>query len=340
MNDAAFRAELEKAVFAQLRSRKVAYLLGAGSSYLSGAGYPLAAQLWDHIRSELDVTTRAAVQGELDKGAVGIEQALDRLDDGARADAPHRRAVTDAIASRFRTLQPSADIHRTFVRRIAARSDPEIRIFSLNYDPLVERAADIECVRLTDGFSGIASAFFDPSSFDERPWFERKFHKHAQAFRAKRPVQLFKLHGSLGWYETEPGNARRISFGLPAPDGTRSLMVPPQRRKASDTMLAPYAALWSRFRGALAHDVAPINRLVSIGYGFGDHHVNECIRPALQRSDFTLLIFTKALSDASWDEWSSGKNAIVVTESRCALFGVIGLGHSDLWSFERLAGEA
>jgi hypothetical protein len=62
-------------------------------------------------------------------------------------------------------------------------------------------------------------------------------------------------------------------------------------------MLPPYAALWSTFRGSLGHYQNPINRLACFGYGFVDEHVNSVIEAALARTDFTLLIFTKALFD-------------------------------------------
>lgn len=116
-------------------------------------------------------------------------------------------------------------------------------------------------------------------------------------------------------------------------------MVPPQRRKAADTMLPPYSALWSAFRGCLGHDATPINRLACFGYGFADEHVNAVIEGALARNDLTLLIFTKALSDLAWSRWSAKANTVVVTEARCSLKGTIGPGHSTLWKFENLCSE-
>ena len=104
-------------------------------------------------------------------------------------------------------------------------------------------------------------------------------------------------------------------------------------------MNPPYSALWSTFRGCLGHNAAPINRLVCIGYGFADEHVNVVIEAALARTDFTVLIFTKALSAPAWTRWSPKTNVIVVTETQCSLKGIAGPGHTDLWSFERLAKE-
>jgi hypothetical protein len=113
-------------------------------------------------------------------------------------------------------------------------------------------------------------------------------------------------------------------------------MIPPQKRKADDTMMQPYASLWSAFRGALGQDSNPLNRLICIGYGFTDEHVNTLLEHALPRTNFTLLIFAKHLDDAEWNRWKRKDNAIIVTEDRCALKGEVGPGHSELWQFENL----
>lgn len=102
-------------------------------------------------------------------------------------------------------------------------------------------------------------------------------------------------------------------------------------------MSPPYAGLWSAFRGCLGQDARPINRLACFGYGYADEHVNAVIEGALARTDFSVLIFTKALSDAAWTRWSEKRNVVVVTESRCALKGEVGPGHPELWNFEHLA---
>lgn len=214
-----------------------------------------------------------------------------------------------------------------------------MKVFSLNYDPLVERGAEAAMVRVSDGFLGVEHAYFYPAVFDERIGRIRGTHKGRQFDETARPVHLLKLHGSLGWYECPQRGVRRCAYGSALPNGTKRLMVPPQRRKAIDTMLPPYAALWSAFRACLSHNATPINRLACFGYGFGDEHVNAVIEAALPRTDFTLLIFTKEMSDAVWNRWSVKTNTVVVTEARCSLKGTVGPGHVDLWRFERLCKE-
>lgn len=340
LSDAEFIAELEKKVAQQLKSQRVGYLLGAGSSYLNGAGYPLAFQLWDRIKGRIaDDAKRAEIQAKLDAGANGIEHALDLLDDNGPADTLYRQIVTTALAEEFMPMDPPLDLHGEFVRRIAQRANPCVKVFSLNYDPLIERAAAASRVRVIDGFLGSDQCYFDPVVFEERIGRIRGTHKSRQFEETVKPLHLLKLHGSLGWHECATNGVRRCPFDAAPPATAKRLMVPPQRRKAADTANPPYAALWSTFRGCLSQNAAPINRLVCIGYGFADEHVNTLIESALARTDFTVLIFTKGLSAAAWSRWSVKTNVYVVTETQCSIKGQTGPGHADLWSFERLAKE-
>ena len=335
-----FIGALETKVTEQLRAQRVGYLLGAGSSYLNGTGYPLAVELWDKIKDCItDTERRNEIQAKLDEGANGIEHALDLLDDGEPVEGPHRHLVAAATAELFRPLVPSLDHHVEFLRRLAQRPDPSVKVFNLNFDPLIERAADQARIRLSDGFVGHEHAFFKPAVFEERIGRIRGTYRARQFDETAKPIQLLKLHGSVGWYECETNGIRRCAFASTIPDDTKCLMIPPQRRKASDTMSPPYSALWSAFRGALGQDRVPINRLVCVGYGFADEHVDAVIENALVRTDFTVLIFTRELSDAAWTRWSTKSNVIVVTEKRCSLKGNVGKGHFDLWNFQRIAKE-
>ncbi len=331
-----FKIALEAKVSEQLRSQRVGYLLGAGSSYLHGNGYPLSFELWEKIKDYIpDAIKRDEIQQKIDSpGTNGIEHALDLLDDGGPEEGIHRNLVAKAIADLFIPLDPPLDVHIKFVKCLAARSVPHVKIFSLNYDPLIERAAENAKVRLCDGFNGHEHANFDASTFEERIFRIRGTHRGRQSDETSKPLHLLKLHGSLGWYQHDSHGVCRCGFSVSIPENTKRLMIPPQRRKADDTMTQPYQALWSAFRGALGQDHNPLHRLACIGYGFADEHVNTLIENALARTDFTVLIFTKYLSDEAWNRWSVKGNVIVVTEDRCAIKGDIGAGHPELWKCE------
>jgi hypothetical protein len=335
-----FRTKLESKVAEQLQAQRVGYLLGAGSAYLDGNGYPLSNQLWGLVRDRIgDSGKRAEIQAKLDSGAKGLEDALDQLDDGSPSGGPHRQIVIDAIADYFQSLYPPLTIHIEFVKRLHQKDSPFLKLFTLNYDPLIERAAEQAKIRLYDGFAGHERAYFDPTVFDERIFRVRGTHRDRQVDETSKPIHLIKLHGSLGCYECPTNGTRRCAFSSEVPSLTKRLMIPPQVRKANETMSPPYSILWSAFRGSMGQDAFPLNRLACLGYGFLDEHVNAVIEGALARSDFTVLIFSKLLSDESWARWSTRKNVVIVTEARCSLKGETGPGHVDLWRFERLAKE-
>ncbi|MBN1906412.1 MAG: hypothetical protein JW927_15075, partial [Deltaproteobacteria bacterium] len=118
-----FKSRLESKITEQLQSQRVGYLLGAGSSYLNGKGYPLAFELWDKIKAFIsDTPRRDDIQTKIDMpGTKGIEHALDLLDGGGPEEGEHRHLVGKAIADLFLTLCPPLDTHIEFVKRLSAK---------------------------------------------------------------------------------------------------------------------------------------------------------------------------------------------------------------------------
>jgi hypothetical protein len=257
---ATFIDRLELKVEQQFSSQHIGYLLGAGASYLDGQGYPLADDLWQHIAVKIRVPERDEIQVKLDGGAGGIEQALDLLDDGAAIEKPHRHLVIEAIAEFFLSIIPPTTYHQNFVRRLALQQEISVPVFCLNYDGLVELATDAEHVRVVDGFLGLERPFFEPQAFQECFALPHRGRRKLQADWRKGILHLYKLHGSLGWFNLGGNNVRKLGLGSTTPGGAIRLMVPPQHRKATDTTSLPYAALWSNFRGQLCHGPNLINR--------------------------------------------------------------------------------
>lgn len=330
-----FITDIENKIREQICSKRVGILLGAGSSYLNGLGYPLAAQLWEKISQDIPEEQRNQIQEKIDGGAAGIEHALDLLDRGNVDEEPHRYSVVEAIFNHFKHLDVPLSIHRELVSLLSRRQEEmPIRIFSLNYDPLIERAAECERIRVYDGFHGHDDAFFDPGSFRHTTIVRGRNYRGRQARGVCGSICLVKLHGSMGWYIDDDAGTRRKNFGEPIPATAKRLMIPPQHRKARDTGQPPYSTLWSELRGALFHGDNLLNRLVAFGYGMADEHVNAEIENALERPNFTLIVITKELSDIAFDKWSNKERVHIVTESRCSSNCVIGPGHPDLSSFE------
>ncbi len=330
-----FVKNVEAKIKEQSNSQKVGFLIGAGSSYLDGSGYPLAGELWDKVSSEIPTQERREIQEKIDSGATSMEQALDLLDTGGIKEGPHRFSVLNAIAKHFSSVDAPLKYHSLFVSLLSKRKEEiPIKIFSLNYDPLIERAAEHEHVKLFDGFYGHENAFFDGGSFQHIMIIRGRDHKGRRARGIPGSIRLIKLHGSLGWYQNEKSEVRRCAFTESIPEKTNRLMIPPQYRKARDTGRPPYSTLWSEFRGSLFHSDDKLNRLIALGYGMADEHVNAEIGNALERSNFTFLIIAKDLSDKHFEQWSTKPRVHIVTEKRCSLNGEVGEGHPSLCSFE------
>lgn len=334
-----FITRLEGAVHIQLNSQKVGYLLGAGASFLNSNGYPLASSIWDEIKDEIPQQEKDEIQAKLDmEGTEGIEHALDLLDPGGPDPTSHRTFVIEAIAKRFSQIDPPIDQHSEFIKRISRRNDSFVPVFTVNYDPLIELAADEEKLSIVDGFSGFYKSSFDQNNFDLVP---SKFYNaiKGRVLRGNNGIlHLYKLHGSMGWY-SENGLPIRVSPNHQDSDDWRRLMIPPQYRKATETTTQPYSAIWTRYRAWLVHGPRQLNRLACIGYGLRDQHVNDVIESATSRGDFTLLIFANELTDEVFQEWAVKTNVIIVTEERCSHFGEEGPGHDSLWDFEALCKE-
>jgi hypothetical protein len=167
-------------------------------------------------------------------------------------------------------------------RRAGLERRPPVAFFTINYDTLLEDALALCRVVVSDGFSGGAMAFWEPSTEFERPFSP---DNHIQA-------RIYKLHGSIDWVISLEDIVvrRREGAGYPPSSGAR-LLIYPQATKYKVTQRDPFATLFSAFRSAL---VASEPGLLTIcGYSFGDDHINEEIERALKQrgNRLTVLIF-------------------------------------------------
>src|SRR5205823_14669885 len=103
-----------------------------------------------------------------------------------------------------------------------------VNIFTLNYDTLVEQAADAEGVVLIDGFVGTLKRIFRPECYDQDLYFpaettEGRVHRH------DRVAHLYKLHGSITWIREEPNwdNPYGVIAGAEGPNDEQTLLIYP-----------------------------------------------------------------------------------------------------------------
>jgi hypothetical protein len=234
---------------------------------------------------------RAAMQEKGGHLRIGADSSLDLT--SAHLDECLRRA-TRALAHRcclpVQGKERELEAYGTFARKVLTRplNLKRVNVFTLNYDTLVEQAADAEGVVLIDGFVGTLKRIFRPECYDQDLYFpaettEGRVHRH------DRVVHLYKLHGSITWVASKPEWDN--PYGLVAKTEMASesdrVMVYPTPGKFGETLGMPYAELFRRFASAV---VRPQSTLFVVGYGFGDDHVNAIIRQAVVVPSFTLVI--------------------------------------------------
>jgi len=95
--------------------------------------------------------------------------------------------------------------HRELLKKLLTRplNLKRVNIFTLNYDTLIEKAADAEGIVVFDGFVGTLSRVFRPESYDQDLYFPAETTE-GRVHRFDRVVHLYKLHGSISWQPTDP----------------------------------------------------------------------------------------------------------------------------------------
>ncbi len=160
---------------------------------------------------------------------------------------------------------------------LALPSIQPLWVFSTNYDRVIEHACDAHGIRWSDGFetstpSPVANWTNDFSG----------------------DVKIVKLHGSVNWYEDDPGgDLHRLDRGysLPGYDfrllrGTqrlRPLMIIPTLEK--EALAAPYIGLSVQFTDVLKD----ARLLVIVGNSLRDRHIKAYIQHRIDRLHVLLV---------------------------------------------------
>ncbi len=179
------------------------------------------------------------------------------------------------------------DLYERFYKKLVLRdrSLPRPWVFTTNYDVFNETAMDRLGVPYANGFTGVIERRFNPASFrytlaEQLDVGNRKWAA-VDAF-----VYLCKLHGSVTWTEDSHG-LFPIREVWPQNDPKRMLIYPtPAKQNAS--LASPYADLFREFQSRIVREQ---NVLITIGYAFGDEHINNIIYQGLTIPTFRLIIF-------------------------------------------------
>ncbi|MCF8065016.1 MAG: SIR2 family protein [Desulfarculaceae bacterium] len=138
-----------------------------------------------------------------------------------------------------------------------------VEFFTTNYDLLMEQAFEDSGVPYFDGFAGALRPFFDLRAMEED-------------ILPPRWARLWKLHGSVNWYQIE---GKGVFRGTTLESGYYRRVIHPSHLKYQESRRMPYLAMIDRLRAFLKQ---PTSMLIMCGYSFRDEHINEVVVQGLQ----------------------------------------------------------
>jgi hypothetical protein len=187
----------------------------------------------------------------------------------------------------------TSEIHQKLIRKILVRPFPLRRpnIFTLNYDLMFEKAMDKMGIVYVDGFVGTSERIFKPESFNFDFYYPATTTE-GKVNRLERVIHLYKLHGSIDWIKVQstPFNILGIVKKFPEvlkKDEFLDLLVYPSPMKEGETIGFPYSEVFRRFANVIQQ---PQSVLITLGYSFGDEHINRIIYESFSIPSFNLVI--------------------------------------------------
>lgn len=182
-----------------------------------------------------------------------------------------------------------------FLKLLAIKKYNQVSIFTLNYDILIEIAAENLNIPLNNGFQGFQIRKFNPANFNYKNYTEtidgnKKIEKN---------MKLIKLHGSLSWeYEEEVVPYNIIEKQLKLNEGyleyndifeeEKEVIIYPTQTKKSYSLDLPYSEMFRQFNESINKNNST---LFIVGYSFLDEHINDIILSSLANPYINIVIF-------------------------------------------------
>ncbi len=180
-------------------------------------------------------------------------------------------------------------IYEQFYRKLVYRDKnlTKTNIFTTNYDLFNERALDQLGIIFSNGFSGVIERYFNPAVFNYA-FAEQMDLSNNKWNVIDNFIYLYKLHGSISWFEDSNSKHLFKIKELQEPIFTdTNVMIYPTPVKQNASFGSPYSDLFREFQKKL---MISNNILVTVGYSFSDEHINNLIYQALTIPAFRLII--------------------------------------------------
>jgi len=181
--------------------------------------------------------------------------------------------------------------HMVFLRKLTARKlkYSRVKIFTLNYDLLFEKAASKGGYVIIDGFSFSYPRLFNGVNFDYDIVSRNIERAQNEENYISKVFHLYKPHGSLDWDMGE--NDQVVKSDNPK----EPLMIYPSNTKYEYSFEQPYFEMVSRFQQNLRKKNT---LLLTIGFSFYDKHIKAMVFEALNvNPSITIVVVSPSVQE-------------------------------------------
>ncbi|WP_308990435.1 SIR2 family protein [Mariniflexile litorale] len=180
--------------------------------------------------------------------------------------------ICDKIVEKLEVNLPDKDTpYHKLAQWISIDREKPIEVFTTNYDLLLEEAFEDLSIPYFDGFVGSRQSFFDLRAVEDN-------------LIPKHWTRLWKIHGSINWFQKENKEVYRSSLTKANGD---SYLIYPSHLKYEQSRKMPYLALIDQLNRFIR---LPNSLLIISGYSFNDQHLNDTIINALKSNPNSMAI--------------------------------------------------
>lgn len=193
--------------------------------------------------------------------------------------------ITDKVIQGMNCRELSEIYKKFYLKTISSSRKSPVNIVTTNYDMYNERALDELNFIYNNGFSGSYMRTFNPNIYKYMYVDNMNLNKDIWN-RVDHFYNLYKIHGSISWKKSEdkiyevPKNEIDKKF-------LENVMIYPTPLKDRSTLMVPYTDLMRSFQDNLTQKNSV---LITLGYSFGDDHINRIILNNLSIPSFRLII--------------------------------------------------
>ena len=307
--------DLKRYIQDHFRDRLVTVI---GSGLSAGEGLPTMGQLESHLRTEVPKHLSSGLTAEWKN----VEAEL-AVGDGLEA-ALHRVHVTEKLGSLIVRVTGAyvLEIERAVLRRVVAgeqtlkfagllpylnpQPNEAVPVVTVNYDRLVEIGAEFSGWGVDTMFVGTRFGTLDPvtSALSFVQGIARR-PKTGYRLIYRNRIVVYKPHGSLDWFRTDQG-----PLYCPIDIPGERLIVTPGVSKYRKGYERPFDV----HREKANEQIDACSRLLCVGYGFNDDHLQVHLGEKM-RSGTPTLILTRSLSSSAMDLIVQSSGAVAVSNN-------------------------